>query len=97
MYPYIDPTPGTGTGAAQGNIHTLDSTAAISDSYPGRWPNAYGTIEGKVHDVDGKTELTGVNVIARNLSPTPYGATSAVTGQLTKVCSAPTAVSSFTG
>jgi hypothetical protein len=85
MYPYIDPTPGTGTGAAQGNIHTLDSMAAISDLYPGKgWPHAYGTIEGKVFDLDGKTELTGVNVIARNLSNPYAGATSAVTGQLTQ-------------
>jgi Matrixin len=85
MYPYIDPTPNTGTGAAQGNIHTLDSMAAISDLYPGKgWPQAYGTIEGKVFDLDGKTELTGVNVIARNLSNPYAGATSAVTGQLTQ-------------
>jgi len=85
MYPYIDPTPGTGTGAAQGNIHTLDSMAAISDLYPGPgWPQAYGTIEGKVYDLDGKTELTGVNVIARNLSNPYAGANSAVTGQLTQ-------------
>ncbi len=85
MYPYIDPTPGTGTGAAQGNIHTLDSKAAISDLYPGPgWPNAFGTIEGKVFDLDGKTELTGVNVIARNLTNPYAGANSAVTGQLTQ-------------
>jgi hypothetical protein len=85
MYPYIDPTPDTGTGAAQGNIHTLDSMAAISDLYPGNgWPHAYGTIEGKVFDLDGRTELTGVNVIARNLSNPYAGATSAVTGQLTQ-------------
>jgi Matrixin len=85
MYPYIDPTPITGTGEAQANIHTLDSMAAISDLYPGKgWPQAYGTIEGKVFDVDGKTELTGVNVIARNLSNPYAGATSAVTGQLTQ-------------
>jgi hypothetical protein len=85
MYPYIDPTPDTGTGVAQGNIHTLDSMAAISDLYPGKgWPNAYGTIEGKVFDLDGRTELTGVNVIARNLSDPYAGATSAVTGQLTQ-------------
>ena len=85
MYPYIDPTPGTGTGEAQGNIHTLDSMAAISDLYPGAgWPQGYGTIEGKVYDLDGKTELTGVNVIARNLSNPYAGATSAVTGQLTQ-------------
>jgi matrixin len=85
MYPYVDPTPNTGTGVAQGNIHTLDSMAAISDLYPGKgWPHAYGTIEGKVFDLDGKTELTGVNVIARNLSNPYAGATSAVTGQLTQ-------------
>jgi hypothetical protein len=85
MYPYIDPTPNTGTGAAQANIHTLDSMAAISDLYPGKgWPDAYGTIEGKVFAVDGKTELTGVNVIARNISNPYAGATSAVTGQLTQ-------------
>jgi hypothetical protein len=85
MYPYIDPTPDTGTGVAQGNIHTLDSMAAISDLYPGKgWPNAHGTIEGKVFDLDGRTELTGVNVIARNLSNPYAGATSAVTGQLTQ-------------
>ncbi len=85
MYPYIDPTPGTGTGEAQANIHTLDSMAAISDLYPGKgWPRAYGTIEGRVFDVDGKSQLTGVNVIARNLSNPYAGATSALTGQLTQ-------------
>jgi hypothetical protein len=85
MYPYIDPTPGSGTGEAQGNVHTLDSMAAISDLYPGKgWPHAYGTIEGKVFDLDGKTELTGVNVIARNLSNPYAGANSAVTGQWTQ-------------
>ena len=85
MYPYINPAAGSGTGVGQGNVHTLDSMAAISDLYPGRgWPRAYGTIEGKVYDVDGKRELTGVNVIARNLADPYAGATSAVSGQLTQ-------------
>lgn len=85
MYPYIDPTPGTGTGVSQGNVHTLDSMAGISDLYPGPgWPQAYGTIQGKVYDLDGKTELTGVNVIARNISNPYAGANSAVSGQLTQ-------------
>ena len=85
MYPYINPTPGTGTGVAQGKVHTLDSMAGISDLYPGPgWPQAYGTIQGKVYDLDGKTELTGVNVIARNISNPYAGANSAVTGQLTQ-------------
>ena len=85
MYPYIDPTPGTGTGVGQGNVHTLDSMAGISDLYPGAgWPSASGTIAGTVYDLDGKTELTGVNVIARNLADPFVGANSAVTGQLTQ-------------
>jgi hypothetical protein len=85
MYPYIDPTPGTGTGVAQASVHTLDAMAAISDLYPGHgWPQAYGTIEGKVYDLDGRTELTGVNVIARSLSNPYAGASSALSGQLTQ-------------
>ncbi|HUO96121.1 MAG TPA: matrixin family metalloprotease [Steroidobacteraceae bacterium] len=85
MYPYIDPTAGSGTGAGQGHVHTLDSMAGISDLYPGPgWPGAYGSIEGKVYDLDGKTELTGVNVIARSLSDPVAGANSAVSGQLTQ-------------
>ena len=42
MYPFINPTAGSGTGVAQGNIHTLDTIAAISDLYPGAgWPTVY--------------------------------------------------------
>jgi uncharacterized membrane protein len=85
MYPYIDPTPGSGTGEAQANIHTLDSMAGISDLYPGKgWPQSYGTVEGRIFDVDGKTQLTGVNVIARNLASPYAGASSALSGQLTQ-------------
>jgi hypothetical protein len=85
MYPYIDPTPVTGTGVTQGRVQTLDAMAAISDLYPGpRWPASDGTIEGKVYDLDGRTELTGVNVIARNLADPYTGATSALSGQLTQ-------------
>ena len=85
MYPYIDPTAVTGTGMAQANIHTTDTVASFSDLYPGPgWTNAYGTITGKVYDVDGKTELTGVNVIARNLANPYVDSTSAVTGQMTQ-------------
>ncbi|MFI5182974.1 MAG: hypothetical protein ACHQNV_01140, partial [Vicinamibacteria bacterium] len=84
MYPYSYPVVG-GTGAAQGNVHTLDDMAAISDLYPGPgWPEEYGTIHGKILDVDGKTELTGVNVIARNLSDPFAGANSALSGEWTQ-------------
>jgi uncharacterized membrane protein len=84
MYPFADPNPG-GSGKAQANIHTLDDISAISDLYPGPgWPDAYGTIKGRVLDVDGKTELTGVNVVARNLSNPYAGATSALSGEWTQ-------------
>jgi hypothetical protein len=85
MYPYADPTPGTGTGEAQAFIHTSDDLAAISDLYPGPgWPQAAGTISGRVLDVDGKTPLTGVNVIARNLADPFTDATSTLSGAWTQ-------------
>ena len=84
MYPYINPLVG-GTGMAQANLHTLDTISAISDLYPGPgWPNAYGTISGKVYDLNGKTELTGVNVIARNVADPFADSVSALTGQMTQ-------------
>src|SRR5271169_6699790 len=84
MYPYINPNVG-GTGLAQANLHTTDTLASFSDLYPGTgWSSSYGTISGKVYDLDGKTELTGVNVIARNLADPYVDSTSAITGQMTQ-------------
>ena len=84
MYPYIDPNVG-GTGLAQANLHTTDTLASFSDLYPGPgWSSSYGTITGKVYDLDGKTELTGVNVIARNMADPFVDSTSAITGQMTQ-------------
>ncbi len=85
MYPYIDPTPGTGSGVGMGKVHTLDSMASISDLYPAAgWPTASGSIIGMVYDINGKTPLTGVNVIARNIADPYVGANSAITGQMTQ-------------
>ena len=85
MYPYINPSVYGGTGVAQANIHTTDTMASFSDLYPGPgWPSSYGSITGKIYDLDGKTELTGVNVIARNLSDPFVDSTSAVSGQMTQ-------------
>lgn len=84
MYPYINPYVG-GTGMAQANLHTTDTLASFSDLYPGPgWPNSFGTITGKIYGVDGKKELTGVNVIARNLAKPYVDSTSAVSGQMTQ-------------
>jgi hypothetical protein len=83
MYPYINASVG-GTGLAQANVHTLDDTSSFSDLYPGAgWPNSYGTISGKVTDPTG-AQLTGVNVIARNLSDPYAGATSTISGEWTQ-------------
>lgn len=85
MYPFSNPVPFSGTGIAQGHVHTLDDMAAISDLYPGPgWPEMYGTITGKIYDVDGKTQLTGVNVIARDVSNPYADANSALSGQGTQ-------------
>jgi hypothetical protein len=84
MYPYSDPWLG-GTGPAQAHIHTVDDIAAISDLYPGpSWPTAYGTIKGTIYDTDGRTPLTGVNVIARNLDDPYAGANSTMSGEWTQ-------------
>jgi hypothetical protein len=85
MYPFSNPTPGSGSGIAQANIHTSDDIAAISDLYPGTgWPQSYGTISGKILDVDGKTPLTGVNVIVRSLSDPYTDANSTMSGEWTQ-------------
>ena len=84
MYPFTNPNVG-GTGLAQANLHTTDTLASISDIYPASgWAGSSGTITGKVYDLDGKTELTGVNVIARNVANPFVDSTSAITGQMTQ-------------
>ncbi|HQR29779.1 MAG TPA: hypothetical protein PLL32_05165 [Anaeromyxobacteraceae bacterium] len=85
MYPYSDPAPWSEVGLAQAVIHTADDRAALSDLYPGPgWPAATGTITGKVLGLDGRTELTGVNVIARNLDDPFSDANSSLSGQWTQ-------------
>ena len=55
----------------------------FSDLYPGSLANSYGTISGKITDPAG-AELTGVNIIARNLSDPYAGATSTISGEWTQ-------------
>jgi hypothetical protein len=73
MYPFIDPSFLTGSGPAQGTVDMLDDRASLSDIYPDAgWPNGYGTISGTIYLSNGVTEVTGVNVIVRNLAD-PWG------------------------
>ncbi|HVP67170.1 MAG TPA: hypothetical protein VMT17_07890 [Anaeromyxobacteraceae bacterium] len=85
MYPFSDPSPTSDVGLGQANVHTTDDVAAVSDLYPGPgWPRAYGTISGKVLGLDGRTQLTGVNVIVRNLDDPFADANSSLSGQWTQ-------------
>jgi len=73
MYPFIDTTIGTGSGVAQGTVDMLDDMASVSDIYPDAgWPLGFGTISGIIYLPNGVTEVTGVNVIVRNIAD-PFG------------------------
>ena len=85
MYPFINQRPG-GSGAAQSTVERADDKAAISDLYPdGGYPNTKGSITGKVLQTDGKEGITGINVIARNLTNPYADAVSAMTGDYIRV------------
>jgi hypothetical protein len=70
---------------AQGTVDHPDDIAAISNIYPEiGWPDASGTITGKIFASDGVTEVTGVNVIARNIADPGRDCVSAISGDYTQ-------------
>jgi hypothetical protein len=84
MYPFLNPSAG-GVGVEQATVNVLDDRAAISNLYPtGGWPSSAGTITGRIFLSDGATEVTGVNVIARNVAAPYEDAISALSGDLTQ-------------
>ena len=98
MYPFLDQTIGTGSSQYQYTVDKLEDIAAISDLYPAPgWPENYGTIKGTVRELTkilgngtGPTqEVTGVNVIARNIADPYNDFTSIVTGGLTRGLAGP--------
>jgi flagellar hook capping protein FlgD len=85
MYPFIDPTPGTGSGIYEATVDQLDDVATLSDLYPtAGWPNNTGTITGKIFMPDGTSEVRGVNVIARKLTDPDGNCISAMSGDYTQ-------------
>ncbi len=84
MYPFLDPSNG-GTGPFQAVVDNLDDISSLSNIYPAAgWPPAAGQITGTVIAGDGFTEVTGVNVVARNLAD-PFGdCVSALSGDYTQ-------------
>jgi uncharacterized membrane protein len=82
MYPFINPTQ---TGAAQSTVDHPDDIASISNIYPAPgWESNYGTISGTITTTDGETQVTGINVIARNVASPWRDAVSAVSGDFSQ-------------
>ena len=83
MYPYIQPN---ATGKPQSTVDMGDDKVAISDIYP---TEAYlaskASITGRVLMPGGKSGITGVNVIARNLDNPYADAVSAMSGDYVRV------------
>lgn len=84
MYPFLDPTAGS-TGVFQATVDLTDDVAAVSDVYPDAgWPATHGTISGRVLEPNGINEVTGINVIVRNIA-NPFGdASSTLSGAFTQ-------------
>ena len=97
MYPFLDPSPG-GAGIDQASVDRLDDIASLSNVYPAAgWPANFGTITGTVFRSDGTTEITGVNVIARNLASPWTDAISAFSGDFTQGNLGPDGLYTFNG
>jgi hypothetical protein len=97
MYPFLDPSPG-GAGVEQATIDRLDDIAALSNVYPAAgWPGSFGTISGRIFESDGTTEISGINVVARNLASPWTDAISALSGDFTQGELGPDGLYTFNG
>jgi hypothetical protein len=83
MYPISTPEP-DGSGAGMATVDRIDDMAAVSDIYPAAgYPKSRAMIRGKVFDASGH-EVTGVNVIARNVADPFNDFSSYISGQVSK-------------
>jgi hypothetical protein len=83
MFPFIDVY--SDAGQEQGILNNPDDRAAISDLYPTPdYFSSRGSIEGRLFLKDGKTEYSGINVIARNVADPLNDAISGMTGAWTQ-------------
>ena len=87
MYPFINQrVASTGTGAAQSTVDIADDKTSISNLYPtADYATSKGSISGKILETNGRTGITGVNVIARNLDNPYADAVSAMSGDFIRV------------
>ena len=83
MYPFID-TFGV-VGKEQSTINQSDDIAGISNLYPtAAYRSGKGSISGVLRLKDGRTQYSGINVIARNVRNPLFDAVSAMTGDQTQ-------------
>lgn len=83
MFPFIDN--GGQAGAEQSTIDQADDIAGISNLYPtAEYASSRGSIGGVLRLKDGRTEYSGINVIARNVDNPLGDAVSAMTGDQTQ-------------
>jgi hypothetical protein len=83
MYPFID-TFGR-IGEEQSTITHPDDVAAVSNLYPTpAYLTGRGSISGVLRLKDGRTQFSGINVIARNVKNPLFDAVSAMTGDQTQ-------------
>jgi len=83
MYPFID-TFGD-VGQEQSTVTHADDVAAISNLYPTpAYLTGRGSISGVLRLKDGRTQFSGINVIARNVANPLFDAVSAMTGDQTQ-------------
>jgi hypothetical protein len=83
MYPFIDTF--SDVGAEQSTVTHPDDVAAISNLYPTpAYLTGRGSISGVLRLKDGRTQYSGINVIARNVKNPMFDAVSAMTGDQTQ-------------
>lgn len=83
MYPFIDHS--GPAGEAQSTVNMPDDMAAISNLYPtADYKSSTGSISGVLRLKDGKTQYSGINVIARNINDLYGDAVSAMSGDQTQ-------------
>lgn len=87
MYPMINPWPWSRTynSPEMAKVDNADDIASLSSIYPAAgYAARTGTIRGSVVAKDGKSPLTGINVIARRVDRPLSGAISRISGDLTQ-------------
>jgi hypothetical protein len=86
MFPFVDPYPWSPTynSPAMATVNVADDKSALSWLYPAPgYRQKMGTIAGRVVAKDGVSQLTGINVIARDVAR-PFDAVSRISGDRTQ-------------